>query len=730
MNPASSSSAFQLPSFEQIPSQELGGRGLYWQQRLVGSFDNARNSFDIDGFLKPDVPPISQQQGLEVLIAMQRSIVPYKDFFHDLPKIRYIDPSRPPPDITKPKIVGALRSLIGGKQRGWRGFIDDKAKKPLANEEFDLLVKKYGGKGEDVISLMVDLIENNPKIDRDTAFKTLRLFHGDLRAETYLSMAELSKVSLSSPQDWTAFLGRLSSNIPSSTLREMELVRLGGQERLRQHVCEYLHDKTDDWLVQHGLKRDQANPSIIYTTRGKRVIYNLNHWENAERLWNDHFSKDAGERGRTGDQVVADRSQKDYYQILGVPIDAGDRQIRKTFQKRAFELHPDRNKASDAEERFKELNEAFQVLTDKEKRKAYNLSRRPAQKVSSTTPKESSTPKENIVGTWGKASHIRGIPSDYVEIDGRPGWYANEKNGKMVDSRTGAGAQTLLDALLVEEPDLAEELGLYTIKKEAKAGVSPKGREKPSTEAPKQQKDQAAGEEKNFTSDDIAGATDKGRKRVNNEDSFYISADGKVFAVFDGVGGAEHGEMASGIARQVFEQRGRNTDLRILLEQVNREIFEMSRQLSIKGRMATTGTAGMIRGNKLYLAHVGDSRAYLSYQGMKLIQLTKDHTVVQELIDTGAITPEQATTHLKRNTLTRSLGTGLSVRVDERVVDLASGDTIVLCTDGLDKVFTREGILWGINQSAPRAVVDNFIREGNKRGAPDNITVIVRKFKG
>ena len=240
-------------------------------------------------------------------------------------------------------------------------------------------------------------------------------------------------------------------------------------------------------------------------------------------------------------------------------------------------------------------------------------------------------------------------------------------------------------------------------------------------------------------------ATDVGRKRQGNEDAVVAlmppdapeSVDA-VFAVADGMGGHEAGEVASAIVvRTLVEKFGPGSpfhtggaapgadDLRKAVEQANATI--VSEAQGDKKGMGTTATAGIIEKSRLHIAHVGDSRAYM-LRGGRLYMLTQDHSWVAEQVRAGALKPEEAETHPRRNLLTRALGANGQVEVDAQTIPLEEGDLILLCSDGLHGVVPdqklREELL---NTSDLQAVCDHLVAEANRMGGPDNITVLVAR---
>jgi PPM family protein phosphatase len=225
-----------------------------------------------------------------------------------------------------------------------------------------------------------------------------------------------------------------------------------------------------------------------------------------------------------------------------------------------------------------------------------------------------------------------------------------------------------------------------------------------------------------------AHKTDTGRQRQANEDSYYAKA--PLFAVADGMGGAQAGEVASRIAAGAFERGPRNVDataegqLEEIAQKANREIHRLAQEDSSRAGMGTTLTAAMLRDDEVAFGHVGDSRAYLLRDG-KLKRLTKDHSLVEELRRQGRLTEEQAEEHPQRSIITRALGPEPSVNVDTMTFPARDGDVFLLCSDGLTTMVSDEeirSIL--VNSKKLRAAVNRLVEAANRGGGRDNITAV------
>ncbi|MCA2229075.1 Stp1/IreP family PP2C-type Ser/Thr phosphatase [Nonomuraea aurantiaca] len=227
-----------------------------------------------------------------------------------------------------------------------------------------------------------------------------------------------------------------------------------------------------------------------------------------------------------------------------------------------------------------------------------------------------------------------------------------------------------------------------------------------------------------------AARSDVGLLREGNEDSAYAS--GRLLAVADGMGGHAHGEVASSVAIAAMaslDEAQQGGDLLNAIEaavrDANRKLHEMvGRDPSLKG-MGTTLTAMLWSGTSVALVHVGDSRAYLLRRG-ELYQITHDHTLVQQLVDDGRITPEEAATHPQRSILLRALDGSGEVDPDLTLREAQVGDRYLLCSDGLSGVVSAETLHATLtNIDDPEEVVRQLIDLANRGGGPDNITCVL-----
>ena len=228
-----------------------------------------------------------------------------------------------------------------------------------------------------------------------------------------------------------------------------------------------------------------------------------------------------------------------------------------------------------------------------------------------------------------------------------------------------------------------------------------------------------------------AGLTDVGRQRHTNEDRYYESA--PVFAVADGMGGARSGEVASQIAVDEFSHQdiadGSPEDLLAeIARAANRKIYELAQSDESHAGMGTTLTAAMVGDNEISLGHVGDSRAY-RFRDDKLERLTQDHSLVEELMRMGRLSPEDAEVDPRRSIITRALGPEPTVEVETCTYPAKGGDVYLLCSDGLTGMVSEDRMAEILRarsslDQAARALVD----EANQSGGKDNITVVLFKL--
>ena len=226
------------------------------------------------------------------------------------------------------------------------------------------------------------------------------------------------------------------------------------------------------------------------------------------------------------------------------------------------------------------------------------------------------------------------------------------------------------------------------------------------------------------------GETNPGRKRRRNEDAYVC--DPPLFAVADGMGGAQAGEVASSLAAAALKERGEGDgggEERVaeLIQEANRRVHQRAVDDESASGMGTTMTVALFHPDgSISIGHVGDSRAYLHRDG-HLEQLTEDHSLVAELVRRGELSPEEAEVHPQRSVITRALGTDPDVDVDTFTVQAAEGDLFLLCSDGLTTMLDADTITAVVdrNRHDLHAAARALIRGANERGGDDNITAVL-----
>lgn len=261
----------------------------------------------------------------------------------------------------------------------------------------------------------------------------------------------------------------------------------------------------------------------------------------------------------------------------------------------------------------------------------------------------------------------------------------------------------------------------------------------------------------------VFGKTDLGRTREHNEDTFLVAdlstgnanlhpevrnhdigPRGSLFMVADGMGGAAAGELASEMAadlifRHLASAWTNDPDgsagrfafrMREAVELANEKIYAYAREHPEVRGMGTTVTAAGVFGSDLYLTQIGDSRAYLVRSG-EAIQLTKDQSLMQRLVDAGELTEEEAEQSERRNIILQALGPDPRVKVDLSHQSLRQGDTLIICSDGLSGLVRREEFAELVIRYPDLAdLCSALIDSANQRGGPDNITVVAARFEG
>lgn len=237
---------------------------------------------------------------------------------------------------------------------------------------------------------------------------------------------------------------------------------------------------------------------------------------------------------------------------------------------------------------------------------------------------------------------------------------------------------------------------------------------------------------------EVVGKTDVGRVREQNEDSFQIDEENLLLVVADGMGGHQAGEVASALAAktvvegfrgrvhaEIIGDEARDDSLAACLKEANRAVYAEGKAKDGQNGMGTTLVAAWLDGDVLRVGNVGDSRAYLM-RGGKLTQISLDHSVVQEQVREGLMTPEEAAQSPYQNVLSRAVGTNAEVEVDIFGKKLKPGDRVLLCSDGLTHTLTDKDIQQILEEGSDlKKTVDALIAAANAAGGHDNITVIL-----
>jgi PPM family protein phosphatase len=225
-----------------------------------------------------------------------------------------------------------------------------------------------------------------------------------------------------------------------------------------------------------------------------------------------------------------------------------------------------------------------------------------------------------------------------------------------------------------------------------------------------------------------AVASDTGRRRLRNEDNYVVAP--PLFAVADGMGGAQAGEVASRLAASALEAGDSDgldglERLDALIQEANRRIYDRASTDPSASGMGTTMTVALVEGMTVAIGHVGDSRAYL-VRGEQMEQLTDDHSLVAELLKTGKLSEEEAQVHPQRSVITRAVGTDPDVDVDAFTIEAEEGDVFLICSDGLTDMVEDEEILEVMHEHRDDLdkAVQALVSAANRGGGDDNITAL------
>lgn len=237
----------------------------------------------------------------------------------------------------------------------------------------------------------------------------------------------------------------------------------------------------------------------------------------------------------------------------------------------------------------------------------------------------------------------------------------------------------------------------------------------------------------------IVAKTDKGIVRDSNQDAYAVGefSDEVVWSVVcDGMGGAAGGNIASALAVKVisdkinasYRENMKDASIKNMLDSAltaaNIEVYDFSVVKPELQGMGTTVVCAIVRDNQAYIAHAGDSRAYVVNRN-QITQITTDHSMVQDLLSKGKITSEEAENHPNKNIITRAVGVDKSIKIDFAQVDLNDDDVLLLCTDGLSNYVSNDEILEIMSDGKHYAYADRLVNKANNNGGGDNITVVI-----
>lgn len=236
----------------------------------------------------------------------------------------------------------------------------------------------------------------------------------------------------------------------------------------------------------------------------------------------------------------------------------------------------------------------------------------------------------------------------------------------------------------------------------------------------------------------ITAKTDIGNGRAENQDNyraFQYPGDLAWAVVCDGMGGAKSGQTASRIGVEMLRDEaerqletlppeGEKDFLLASIQKANQKIYELSLKDAAMNGMGTTVVQTIVRDGMAHIAHMGDSRAYLFHEG-ELRQITRDHSYVQEMVDCGKISAEEAEKHPRKNLITRAMGVSLTGQADYTACPVQPGDVLMICTDGLSNTLPHT-VMENTLQSKPFfEMADSLIEQALQEGAQDNITVLL-----
>lgn len=236
----------------------------------------------------------------------------------------------------------------------------------------------------------------------------------------------------------------------------------------------------------------------------------------------------------------------------------------------------------------------------------------------------------------------------------------------------------------------------------------------------------------------IVAKTDKGIVRESNQDAYAVGEFPEEVAwavVCDGMGGAAGGNIASALAVKVISDKinasyrpnMKDSSIKNMLDSAlvaaNIEVYDLADAKPDLHGMGTTVVCAIVRDGYAYIAHAGDSRAYI-FNGKELKQVTTDHSLVQDLVNKGQITQQEAENHPNKNLITRAIGVDKSIDIDFDEITLSNDEILILCTDGLSNYVSNDEMISEVNDGRYYAFADRLVKKANNNGGGDNITVV------
>ncbi len=227
--------------------------------------------------------------------------------------------------------------------------------------------------------------------------------------------------------------------------------------------------------------------------------------------------------------------------------------------------------------------------------------------------------------------------------------------------------------------------------------------------------------------------TDIGLRRKVNEDSMLVRTDRGLWAVADGMGGHDKGDVASAMVTEALLRLPIVYGVQNLAEaaidaltQVNRELIALAGSEESQRTIGSTVVGLAIAGTQFHCFWAGDSRAY-RIRGDQIVQLTRDHSLVQDLVDAGMLTPQEAEDHPNANVITRAVGVGEDLKIDTVSGDVSPGDLFLLASDGLTRLVNDAELAMELTSKRPAEAAESLVQTALSRGAPDNVTMIIAK---